>query len=144
MPDKPKPPPETSFTEVFLHGSGPGGQKINKTSSAVQLKHLPTGMVVKVQATRSRTQNRKLARQMLADRLDDREMGEGSWRKVVGEVKKRKKASKGKKARRKYRKLGEGEFEGERGEGDVDVDEGMGLEERGEDRQTEAQDQGQK
>ena len=28
MPDRPKPPPEKEFTEVFLHGSGPGGQKI--------------------------------------------------------------------------------------------------------------------
>ncbi|RAL62312.1 hypothetical protein DID88_004878 [Monilinia fructigena] len=42
MPDRPAPIDEADFTEVFLHGSGPGGQKINKTSSAVQLKHIPT------------------------------------------------------------------------------------------------------
>ncbi|TVY29043.1 putative peptide chain release factor-like protein, mitochondrial [Lachnellula hyalina] len=115
MPDRPKPPPEDEFTEVFLHGSGPGGQKINKTSSAVQLKHLPTGLVLKVQEHRSRTQNRKLARQMLADRLDVMERGSESRVAVKGEVKRKKKSSATKKSKRKYRRLEEeksGELEG--------------------------------
>src|SRR3712207_3914024 len=59
--------PDTEIIENFLKGSGPGGQKINKTSSAVQLKHIPTGIVVKCQDTRSRTQNRKTARQLLGE-----------------------------------------------------------------------------
>jgi protein subunit release factor B len=126
MPDRPKPPPEGEFTEAFLHGSGPGGQKIvciltsqtncrwkactnppfqNKTSSAVQLKHAASGIVLKVQATRSRSQNRKIARQMLADRLENLEKGDKSRSAVVGEVKKRKKSSKVKKSKRKYRRL---------------------------------------
>ncbi|KAJ2970164.1 hypothetical protein NUW58_g9779 [Xylaria curta] len=54
LPPRPKPPPEEEIEESFLKGSGPGGQKINKTNSAVQLKHTPTGLVVKCQATRSR------------------------------------------------------------------------------------------
>ncbi|KAF7907764.1 uncharacterized protein EAF01_005350 [Botrytis porri] len=107
MPDRPPPIDEADFTEVFLHGSGPGGQKINKTSSAVQLKHIPTGMVLKVQATRSRTQNRKIARQMLAERLELLEKGKESRVAIVGETKKKRKSSAVKKSKRKYRLLAE-------------------------------------
>lgn len=70
-PSRPKPPPESEIQESYLKGSGPGGQKINKTNSAVQLTHTPTGIVVKCQATRSRTQNRKIARDLLATKLDN-------------------------------------------------------------------------
>ncbi|KAI0914026.1 RF-1 domain-containing protein [Ustulina deusta] len=107
LPSRPKPPPEEEIEESFLKGSGPGGQKINKTNSAVQLKHLPTGLVVKCQATRSRSQNRNIARQLLADKLDDMTRGDESRSSVVGEVKRKKKASSSKKSRRKYRKLDE-------------------------------------
>ncbi|RDL35154.1 uncharacterized protein BP5553_07085 [Venustampulla echinocandica] len=121
MPDRPKPPPEEEFTEVFLKGSGPGGQKINKTSSAVQLKHIPTGLVLKVQSTRSRTQNRKLARQMLADRLEQQTKGAESRTAVVGEVKRKKKSSATKKSKRKYRLLEEAKEAAEaEAEGDGD------------------------
>jgi protein subunit release factor B len=98
---------ESEITESFLHGSGPGGQKINKTSSAVQLKHIPTGTVIKCQATRSRTQNRKIARQLLADKLDILEKGEESRVVIKAELKKRRKDSRAKKAKRKYRALAE-------------------------------------
>ncbi|KAI3324978.1 hypothetical protein HD806DRAFT_462184 [Xylariaceae sp. AK1471] len=105
LPPRPKPPPEHEIEEAFLKGSGPGGQKINKTNSAVQLKHLPTGLVVKCQATRSRSQNRTIARQLLADKLDNMARGDGSRSSIVGEVKRKKRASSAKKSRRKYRKL---------------------------------------
>ncbi|KAF2966841.1 hypothetical protein GQX73_g6740 [Xylaria multiplex] len=108
LPPRPKPPPEDEIEESFLKGSGPGGQKINKTNSAVQLKHIPTGFVVKCQATRSRSQNRTIARQLLADKLDDMTRGDESRSSIVGEVKRKKKASSAKKSRRKYRKLEEG------------------------------------
>ncbi|KAI1284464.1 RF-1 domain-containing protein [Xylaria sp. FL0933] len=107
LPPRPKPPPEEEIEESFLKGSGPGGQKINKTNSAVQLKHIPTGLVVKCQETRSRSQNRTLARRLLADKLDDIARGDESRSAVVGEVKRKKKASSAKKSRRKYRKLDE-------------------------------------
>ncbi|KAE8447371.1 hypothetical protein EG329_010785 [Mollisiaceae sp. DMI_Dod_QoI] len=107
MPDRPPPVDEDEFTEAFLKGSGPGGQKINKTSSAVQLKHLPTGIVLKVQATRSRTQNRKIARQMLAERVEELERGKESRVAIVGERKKKRKSSAVKKSKRKYRLLEE-------------------------------------
>ncbi|KAI1647205.1 RF-1 domain-containing protein [Daldinia loculata] len=107
LPPRPKPPPEEDIEESFLKGSGPGGQKINKTNSAVQLKHLPTGLVIKSQATRSRSQNRVIARQLLADKLDQLSRGDESRSAIVGEFKRKKKASSAKKSRRKYRKLDE-------------------------------------
>ncbi|KAL9601858.1 MAG: hypothetical protein Q9219_002210 [cf. Caloplaca sp. 3 TL-2023] len=97
--------PEEDIEEAFLKGSGPGGQKINKTSSAVQLKHLPTGIVVKSQATRSRSQNRSIARRLLAEKLEDVEKGSESRTALKTEIKRKKKASRMKKARRKYRDL---------------------------------------
>lgn len=106
-PPRPKPPPDSEIHESFLKGSGPGGQKINKTNSAVQLKHIPTGIVVKCQETRSRDQNRKLARQHLADKLDDLQNGENSRSAVIARIKSRRKASATKKSRRKHRQLGE-------------------------------------
>ena len=60
---------DADIEETFVRGSGSGGQKINKTSSCVQLKHLPTGTIVRCQETRSREANRWLAREMLAERL---------------------------------------------------------------------------
>lgn len=60
---------EADLREQFVLGSGSGGQKINKTSSAVRLTHLPSGLWVKVQASRSREDNRWLARRALAERL---------------------------------------------------------------------------
>jgi protein subunit release factor B len=39
---------ELELDEKFIKGGGPGGQKINKTSSCVQLKHIPTGITIKV------------------------------------------------------------------------------------------------
>lgn len=96
---------EKDLEEAFLKGSGPGGQKINKTASAVQLKHLPTGTVVKSQATRSRSQNRTIARRLLADKLEEADKGPQSRVAIKAEIKKKKKASSTKKARRKYRHL---------------------------------------
>ncbi|KKP06502.1 peptidyl-tRNA hydrolase domain-containing protein [Trichoderma harzianum] len=107
LPPRPKPPPDSEIEESYLKGSGPGGQKINKTNSAVQLKHIPTGIVVKSQATRSRSQNRKLAREILAQRVDEFTNGDQSRSAVVGAIKKKKSDSAAKKSRRKYRLLDE-------------------------------------
>ncbi|KAI5210630.1 hypothetical protein E4T39_00292 [Aureobasidium subglaciale] len=130
LPQKPLPPRptilESDITEAFLKGTGPGGQKINKTSSAVQLKHLPTGLVIKCQETRSRSQNRKIARRILAERIEVLVMGDDSRAALKAEREKKKKASKNKKARRKYRKLEDGK------EVHVDEDE-EGAEEAGND-----------
>ncbi|PTB42060.1 hypothetical protein M441DRAFT_36103 [Trichoderma asperellum CBS 433.97] len=109
LPPRPKPPPDSEIEESYLKGSGPGGQKINKTNSAVQLKHIPTGIVVKSQATRSRSQNRKLAREILAQKVDEFINGDQSRSAIVGAIKKKKADSAAKKSRRKYRRLEEEE-----------------------------------
>jgi protein subunit release factor B len=61
---------ESDLRETFIRASGPGGQKVNKTSSCVLLVHLPTGLSVKCQRERSQTINRFLARRLLLDRLE--------------------------------------------------------------------------
>ena len=59
-----------TLVEKFVRGSGSGGQKINKTSSCVFLKHLPSGLTIKCQAERSREMNRFLARRELCEELE--------------------------------------------------------------------------
>jgi protein subunit release factor B len=61
---------ESDFRETFIRSSGPGGQKVNKTSSCVQLLHVPTGLAVKCQQERSQALNRFLARRILLDRIE--------------------------------------------------------------------------
>jgi protein subunit release factor B len=56
--------------EQFVRSRGPGGQKVNKTSTAVYLKHLPTGLEVKIQRERSQTLNRFLAWRLLAEKIE--------------------------------------------------------------------------
>jgi peptide chain release factor len=58
--------------ERFVRGSGPGGQKINKTSSTVCLKHRPTGVDVRCQRERSQAVNRETAWAELCDKLEAR------------------------------------------------------------------------
>jgi len=60
---------EDEIRERFIRSSAPGGQNVNKTSTCVYLKHLPTGLEVKCQVERSQAQNRYLARQILAEKL---------------------------------------------------------------------------
>lgn len=60
---------EEDLIEKFILGSGNGGQKVNKTSSCVYLKHIPTGIEVKCQRERSRELNRYLARRELCEKV---------------------------------------------------------------------------
>ncbi|KAJ2481684.1 hypothetical protein IWW56_001595 [Coemansia sp. RSA 2131] len=61
---------EKDIDEKHIRGSGNGGQKINKTSSCVQLMHRPTGTIVVCQDTRFLQQNRKIAYKRLKEKLD--------------------------------------------------------------------------
>ncbi|MCX5831762.1 MAG: peptide chain release factor-like protein [Deltaproteobacteria bacterium] len=61
---------ESDLRETFIRSSGPGGQKVNKTSSCVFLVHLPTGLSVKCQQERSQVMNRFRARRILLDRIE--------------------------------------------------------------------------
>ena len=58
--------------EEFVRGAGAGGQKINKTSSTVRLRHVPSNIEVRCQEERSLTQNRYLARETLCERMEKR------------------------------------------------------------------------
>ena len=60
---------ESDLREIFARSSGPGGQNVNKVSTAVTLRHLPTGISVTVQDSRSQAVNRKLARERLLEAI---------------------------------------------------------------------------
>ena len=62
---------EEDLVENFILGSGKGGQNKQKTSSCVYLKHLPTGVEIKCQSSRSRDDNRYLARRALCDKIEE-------------------------------------------------------------------------
>jgi len=60
---------DDGIEEVFLRSSGPGGQHVNKVSTAVTLRHLASGISVTVSDSRSQGRNRAIARDRLADKL---------------------------------------------------------------------------
>ncbi len=62
---------ESDLIEKFILGSGKGGQKINKTSSCVYLKHIPTGIEIKCQKERSQEMNRFFARKELCNKVEE-------------------------------------------------------------------------
>jgi protein subunit release factor B len=64
---------EDDLEESFILGSGPGGQKTNKTSSVVRLYHSPSGLTVKWGESRSREDNRWFARRELAEKILEKE-----------------------------------------------------------------------
>jgi protein subunit release factor B len=63
---------ESDIMEKFILGSGKGGQKINKTSSCVYLRHIPSGFEIKCQSSRSREVNRYQARLRLCQQLEEK------------------------------------------------------------------------
>ncbi|CCE78513.1 Piso0_001138 [Millerozyma farinosa CBS 7064] len=115
IPKKNKLPPrplwlikEEELEEEFIKGGrGPGGQKINKTNSKVQLRHKPTNIVVTCQYSRSQEQNRKKAREILALKLEELENPEHCRTAVLKERESKVKQNKMKKSTRKYKKIEE-------------------------------------
>jgi len=92
---------ERDIEEKFIRSSGSGGQKVNKTSSCVYLKHIPTGIEIKCMKERNQSLNRFLARRELVSRI------EKSSRKRTPEddktkKTKRQKLKRGKRAKLKY------------------------------------------
>lgn len=81
---------EVDLEETFIRGTGAGGQKINKTSSTVVVRHTPSGIEVRCQRERSQAQNRDLARAELCDRLEARRAAERLERQNEREKQRRK------------------------------------------------------
>jgi len=69
---------EKDIVEKFIRSSGKGGQKVNKTSTCVYLKHLPTEIEVKCQRERYQAINRYIARKILADKIETMILGKRS------------------------------------------------------------------
>lgn len=92
---------ESDLIEKFILGSGSGGQKINKTSSCVYIKHVPTGIEVKCQSTRSRELNRLYARRELCERLEGILFKEKSNRQKEAEKIRRQKRRRSRRAQEK-------------------------------------------
>ncbi len=83
---------EEDLVEKFILGSGKGGQKVNKTSSCVYLKHIPSKIEIKCQGERSRALNRYRARQMLCDKIEENLFREKSKKqKLIDKIRRQKK-----------------------------------------------------
>jgi len=103
---------EEDLDEHFIRGSGKGGQKINKTSSCVQLIHRPSGMEIRCQQTRSQADNRYWARRELCERIEEKMLGEKSAKQQAIEKIRRQKRRRSRRA--KTRMLDEKTKQGEK------------------------------
>ncbi|PIS01044.1 MAG: peptide chain release factor-like protein [Chlamydiae bacterium CG10_big_fil_rev_8_21_14_0_10_35_9] len=92
---------EEDLIEKFILGSGKGGQKIQKTHSCVYLKHIPTGIEIKCQKTRSREDNRYFARKELVEKIEEITLKEKSEKKQAIEKIRRQKRKRSKRAKEK-------------------------------------------
>ena len=114
---------EEDLEESFILGSGPGGQKVNKTASTVRLYHAPSGITVKCGLHRSREMNRWLARRELAEKILEKTNAAASVRRQEAEKIRRQKRrrSRRQKARMLDDKRKHGEKKAARGkvEGDA-------------------------
>jgi protein subunit release factor B len=80
---------EADLSETFSRSSGPGGQHVNKVSTAVTLTHGPTGIAVTVQDSRSQSMNRRLARERLLDELEKRRREKAQERRAAAALERR-------------------------------------------------------
>ena len=94
---------EEDLEESFIRASGRGGQKLQKTAVCVRLKHLPTGIEVRVQRERSQRVNRYLARRKLCEKLESALLGDQAPAERAAEKKRRQKARRARRRKAKER-----------------------------------------
>lgn len=92
---------EEDLEERFVRSSGKGGQHVNKNSTCVQLRHLPSGIEVRCMGERSQSLNRFFARRLLLERIAEAR-GLTTAKADAAERVRRQKASRSRKAARKY------------------------------------------
>jgi protein subunit release factor B len=92
---------EEDLEESFVRSGGRGGQHVNKVSTCVQLKHLPTGIEVKCQEERSQGLNRYRARVLLTEKIEEQMKGEESAARQRIEKIRRQKRKRSKRAKEK-------------------------------------------
>ncbi len=99
---------ETDLEEKFIRSSKKGGQKVNKTSSCVYIKHRPTGIEVKCQQERSQALKRFLARRILVNKIESLVLGRKSEeRRKIEKIRrqKRKRSRRAKEKMLKFKKM---------------------------------------
>ncbi|MCX5692452.1 MAG: peptide chain release factor-like protein [Candidatus Omnitrophica bacterium] len=99
---------EADLEEKFIHSSKKGGQKVNKTSSCVYLKHKPTGIEVKCQEERSQVLNRFFARRILVNKIESLVLGrKAQAQKEIEKIRrqKRKRSRRAKEKMLRYKKI---------------------------------------
>ena len=99
---------ESDLEEKFIRASKKGGQKVNKTSSCVYLKHKPTGIEVKCQKERSQALNRFLARRILINKIESLILGKkAAERKRIEKIRrqKRRRSRRAKEKMLRYKKI---------------------------------------
>src|SRR3989338_5351078 len=99
---------EADLEEKFIRSSKKGGQKVNKTSACVYLKHKPTNIEVKCQKERSQALNRFLARRILVNKIESLVLGrKAEERKEIEKIKrqKRKRSRRAKEKMLRYKKM---------------------------------------
>jgi peptide chain release factor len=95
---------EKDIDEKFVRSSGHGGQNVNKTSTCVYLKHIPTGIEVKCMKDRSQSINRFLARRELVKRIEELS-GQSSSEETKREKIRKRKAKSKKRSRLKHKNV---------------------------------------
>jgi protein subunit release factor B len=92
---------EEEIEERFIRSRGPGGMNVNKVSTCVYLKHIPTGIEVKCQQERYQAQNRFLARRLLLKKIESALLGRLSQERARIEKIRRQKRKRSKRAKLK-------------------------------------------
>ena len=95
---------ESDLIEKFVRSGGKGGQNVNKVSTLVYLKHVPTGIEVKCQRERQQSINRFLARRILTDKIESAVLGRRSAERQKIEKIRRQKRKRSKRAKEKMLK----------------------------------------